>query len=387
MNEPLHTRLYAAAFLGSCSYAICRTPLLPLLARDLGATPAGVGVIVGASTVMGILLKLPAGAWSDVFGRRPCLIAAGVVFTLMPLADIGVAALTMLLALRFVHGSATAIFGPVSAAAVSDIAPADRRATWMSTLSMLQGMGQIVAPLLAGVLLSRAGYNAAFVVASLVAIAVPILLWRWPRSETRVTQNRWHVFRGGVAVVVRDRPIVLTSLTQAALLSTNNAVAAFLPLYAAEVMGLTPFAIGVLFALQALVGLAARPVAGQWSDRLGREPMIIAGLITCGVSIGCVPIAIGPLSLSLPVIASAVGVAMATTAASALITDRSRQANYGAAHGVFGTIYDVGDATGPIAAGVLVSTIGYAGMFEVAAMVALVAAMGQPRPRRSIVTS
>ncbi len=377
MNEHLHTRLYAAAFLGSCSYAICRTPLLPLLARDLGATPAGVGVIVGASTVMGILLKLPAGAWSDVFGRRAFLVAAGLVFTLMPLAYIGVVSLTMLLALRFVHGSATAIFGPVSAAAVSDIAPADRRATWLSTLSMLQGMGQIAAPLIAGVLLSRAGYHAAFVVSSIVAIAVPIMLWRWPRHGARVPQNRWHTFRGGVAAVVRDRAIVRTSLTQAALLGTNGAVAAFLPLYASEVMGLTPFAIGALFALQALTGIAARPVAGRWSDRLGREPMIAAGLITCGVAVASVPIVSGPLSLSLLLMASAIGVAMATTAASALITDRSRQANYGAAHGVFGTIYDVGDAMGPIAAGMLVSAIGYAGMFEVAAMMALAAAIGQ----------
>jgi MFS family permease len=381
VNTHLHRRLYAAAFLGSCSYAICRTPLLPLLARDLGATPAGVGLIVGASTVMGILLKLPAGAWSDVFGRRVFLIAAGLVFTLMPLAYLGVASLTMLLALRFVHGSATAIFGPVSAAALSDIAPADRRATWLSTLSMLQGMGQIAAPLIAGVLLSRAGYDAAFVVSSLFALAVPIILWRWPRHEARLTQNRWHAFRGGVAAVVRDRRIVLTSLTQAALLGTNNAVATFVPLYAVEVIGLTPFAVGALVALQALVGIVARPAAGRWSDRFGREPMIVAGLITCGASVACVPLASGPLSLALPVIASAVGVAMATTAASALITDRSRQVNYGAAHGVFGTVYDVGDAMGPIAAGVLVSTIGYSGMFEVAAMVALAAAASQPRSR------
>ncbi len=206
MTAHLHRRLLAAAFLGSCSYAICRTPLLPLLARDLGATPSGVGLIVGASTVMGILVKLPAGAWSDVFGRRVFLIAAGLVFTLMPLAYLGVASLTMLLALRFVHGSATAIFGPVSSAAVSDIAPADRRATWLSTLSMLQGIGQIAAPLIAGVLLSRAGYDAAFVVSSLVGIAVPIMLWRWPRHEARLTQNRWHTFRGGVAAVVRRSP-------------------------------------------------------------------------------------------------------------------------------------------------------------------------------------
>ena len=206
-------------------------------------------------------------------------------------------------------------------------------------------------------------------------------MWRWPRHDARVTQNRWHLFRDGVAAVVRDRSILLTSLTQAALLSTNNAVAAFLPLYASEVMGLTPFAIGVLFALQALVGIVTRPVAGRWSDRLGREPMIVSGLIICGVSVACMPIVSGPLSLSLPLIASAIGVAMATTAASALITDRSRQVNYGAAHGVFGTIYDVGDAMGPIAAGVLVSTIGYTGMFEVAAMVALAGAVSQLRSR------
>jgi hypothetical protein len=42
---------------------------------------------------------------------------------------------------------------------------------------------------------------------------------------------------------------------------------------------------------------------------------------------------------------------------------------------VSGTIYDVGDAPGPIAAGVLVASVGYARMFQVmAATAALVAA-------------
>lgn len=37
-------RLWAAGFVAYCSYAICRTPLLPLFARDLGAGPSLVGV-------------------------------------------------------------------------------------------------------------------------------------------------------------------------------------------------------------------------------------------------------------------------------------------------------------------------------------------------------
>jgi MFS family permease len=36
---------------------------------------------------------------------------------------------------------------------------------------------------------------------------------------------------------------------------------------------------------------------------------------------------------------------------------------------VFGTIYDVGDALGPIAAGLLVATVGYAPMFRIMAVV------------------
>jgi len=32
------------------------------------------------------------------------------------------------------------------------------------------------------------------------------------------------------------------------------------------------------------------------------------------------------------------------------MTDLARRARYGTAHGVFGTIYDIGDALGPIAA-------------------------------------
>jgi len=55
-------RLCVAGFVAYCSYAICRTPLLPLFARDLGAGPSLIGFVMGASTLTGICLKLPAGA-------------------------------------------------------------------------------------------------------------------------------------------------------------------------------------------------------------------------------------------------------------------------------------------------------------------------------------
>ena len=111
-------RLCAAGFLAYCSYAMCRSPLLPLFARELGADASLIGVIVGASTLTGVVLKLPAGAWSDVLGRRALLVTGALVFAVMPFAYVAVSGLALLIALRVIHGSATAIFGTVSSASV-----------------------------------------------------------------------------------------------------------------------------------------------------------------------------------------------------------------------------------------------------------------------------
>jgi MFS family permease len=72
-------RLCAAGFLAYCSYAICRTPLVPLFARELGADVRLVGLIVGASTLTGVVLKLPAGAALARFGGAHQLTRTPVV--------------------------------------------------------------------------------------------------------------------------------------------------------------------------------------------------------------------------------------------------------------------------------------------------------------------
>jgi MFS family permease len=109
---------------------------------------------------------------------------------------------------------------------------------------------------------------------------------------------------------------------------------------------------------------------GMVSDRIGRRTVIVAGLTMCSGAVWMVSLATGTTWLVVAVATYATGVAVTTAASSVFITDLSRKARYGAAHGVFGSIYDVGDASGPIAAGVLVATLGYARMFQVIALIA-----------------
>jgi MFS transporter, DHA1 family, multidrug resistance protein len=368
----LFVRLCAVGFLAYCSYTICRTPLLPLLARELGAGPVSVGFLVGASTLTGVFLKLPAGAWSDVLGRRPLLLLGTVIFAVMPFTYVGITSLAVLVALRVVHGSATAIFSPVTSAIVSDLAPATRRATWFSTYSTIQGLGQALGPVVAGYLIARGGYDVAFVGAGLIGAAAPFIAGTWPRPpESAVRAPRVVQFAAGIRDVCREPLILMTSVAQAAQFVLNGALNAFLPLFAHDVIGVRTTHLGWLLSVQVLTTLAARPLMGAIADRVERRAAIVSGLVACSGGVLVVSAASSVRGLVIGIVLYAAGVAVTSTAASAFITDLSRHARYGAAHGLFGTIYDVGDAIGPIAAGVLVAVVGYTHMFQVMAAVAV----------------
>ena len=116
------------------------------------------------------------------------------------------------------------------------------------------------------------------------------------------------------------------------------------------------------------------PFIGAASDRIGRRAIIVVGLLVSASGVLLLASAATASGLIVAIATYASGAATTTAATSAYITDITRRERYGAAHGVFGTIYDVGDALGPLAAGLLVTAVGYSGMFRVMAFVAIATA-------------
>jgi MFS transporter, DHA1 family, multidrug resistance protein len=365
-------RLCVVGFLAYGSYAMCRTPLLPLLARQLGGTAQTIGLVMAASTITGVVVKLPAGAWSDVLGRTPLLLLAAAVFSILPFTYLAVGSLAALIAMRFVHGSATAIMGPVMSATISDIAPVDRRATWLSTYLTMQGAGQAIAPVAAGFLIARGRFDIAFVIAGCAALLTPPLIVRaMPAAPATDPPHRSRLqFIEGIRAVLRERRILVASITHAAYFVINGTLNAFLPLFAQDQIGLTAIEIGSLFGMQTVTTLAIRPAIGMASDRLGRRGAIGVGLFGCAAGVLAISVATSRAELFAAVLLYAAAVAVTTAAANAYITDVAPKTRFGAAHGVFGTIYDIGDAGGPLLGGFLVSAWGYTATFQVMGLAA-----------------
>ncbi|WP_296893981.1 MFS transporter [Thiobacillus sp.] len=356
------------------SSTLSKTPVLPLFAHALHATPAEIGWIVMASTIPGILISYPAGALSDYLGSRRLLLASLVVFATAPFLYLLVSTAGQLMAVRFYHGFATAIFGTVANAAIAERYTTERAAR-LSTYSSVTIVGRSIAPFLGGSLISLASFHAVYIacaVSGVLALAVGLLLRdHVPRPRTKLELPH---FWASLTTILRDRSIMLVSLTEAAQYLVFGAIEAFLALFAAS-LGIPAWEIGVILGVQLVSIVFAKPLMGKVSDRVGRRRVILPGLLIGAASVALLPFAPNFIGLSVLSLAFGIGFATVTSSTSALVADLTRDGRYGSSMGVLRTVMDVGQSIGPVLTGWMVGVAGYGSAFTLLAAILLLAAL------------
>ena len=376
----LFRTLCSIGFLARFSYALARNPVLPLFAAALGAGPEGIGLAVGISTVTGIIFKMPSGAISDIIGRRRTMLAGLVVFGLMPFAYLFITQYHALLVVRFLHGLATAIYGPVAMAVVADVA-GRRKGELLSWFSSVCIAGTLLGAPISGYVLfllggkgiaSLGAFRVVFLlsgIAGAAALALGIFTLRngdKPAAGKGLAE-RFHLFARGIREVVADRRILMTSAMEGIQNISMGALEAFLPVYAVSVAGLNVFEAGLLWGVQIVVTFLAKPLMGKVSDRWGRRPLIAIGMFLCAVPMAIIPHLTGFVPLMIAGSFFGLGEAFVTSSSAALVADYCQARHYGAAMGTFGTIFDVGHAAGPIVTGLLIASLGYSWAFMIVA--------------------
>ncbi len=377
----------ALCAIGICarfSYALARTPVLPLFALYLGAGPEVIGWVVGLSTVTGILFKLPSGAMSDWFGRGRTLFLGLLIFALTPFAYLLVWGTPALLAVRFIHGFATAIYGPVSMAIVAEVA-GYRKGEFLSWFSSLTIVGTLLGAPMGGYLLRAAGsgqelvrwdFLAVFLLSGLSGVMALLLGLKFVRlgagAETgRSFREIYARLFAGIKEVLSDKRIAITSWMEGVHLLAVGALEAFLPIYAIKVAGLGGFQVGLLWGIQVVTTILSKPLMGRTSDRYGRRPVIAGGLVLSALAFGAIPLLRDFTWLVAAAAFFGLGEAFVTSSANALVADLCQERHFGTAMGAFGTIFDIGHAAGPILAGYLLLSYSYVQSFWIIACLLL----------------
>ena len=363
--------LCCSGFLAKASYALARTPVLALFAASFGVGPEAIGFAVAISTITGIFFKMPAGVISDIIGRRRTMLIGLVFFAVIPFFYLLVDSYNTLLVVRFLHGFATAIYGPVIMAVVVDIADG-KRAEMLSLFSSITIIGNLIGAPLGGFLLGRLAsgggqqlvhFHVIYgVVAALGMAGLLAGIWgsrgmagkpgngSGKSTVSAVINHFFHSLKN----ILTDRRIVVTSNMEGVENLAVGALEAFMPIYIVMVLGYSEFQAGFIWGVQIFSTVLAKPLMGKISDKHGRRPLLFWGMFVCALPFAIVPWVKDYSILLLLSTVFGLGEAIVTSSSAAMVADFCREDNIGSAMGVFGTLYDVGHATGPILAGLLI---------------------------------
>jgi MFS transporter, DHA1 family, multidrug resistance protein len=193
----------------------------------------------------------------------------------------------------------------------------------------------------------------------LIALWVMRGKWDSPNHEHGHTLRAvWSQFRTGVREILMDRRVLLTSNVEGFQNLSVGALEAFLPIYAVVICGFTAFQAGLLWGVQVASTVLSKPIMGRISDRHGRQNLLFWGMFVCAVPFVLIPWFHSFIALLLLAAVFGLGEAVVTSSAAALVADFCREDHLGSAMGTFGTIFDVGHASGPLLAGMLIGLTG-----------------------------
>ena len=169
MPETLHTNLRQLARVAPVAMAAAGLSglalgafwgMAPVYASRSGFDASGVGLLMSGTILGGALLQWPIGHYSDRHDRRRVLLwvvlLAVVVALLMTLLSAG----PWLLAAMFVWGGLAFAIYPLAVAQMVDQLHSDEILAGSSGLLMVNGIGSVCGPLLAGLLMEQFGAQA-----------------------------------------------------------------------------------------------------------------------------------------------------------------------------------------------------------------------------------
>lgn len=355
-----------------------RIPVVPLFARELGATTQEVGFINSAFLLMSGALALPLGVLSDRLGRKP-LVLAGLAISGASslLLYVGQTPLQLVWIYLF-FGTGLAAIGPTLMSYTADISPAThlgRSYGWYTT-AIYSGMS--LGPAVGGFLAQGLGFRPLFLVAGLfVFMLVGLAACFLPTTEAARNPSAQSNPSPGFAGLLRNRPLLGCWLATLGGCFGLGMFVTFGPLFAHH-RGLTVSDVGLIFAVQAVVNALSRLPFGRLTDRVARRRGALAalGFGVLGVSLGAFALAGGRLSFLLLAMALGVSMGLAFTPLGALISETVSPESRGLAMGGYNTCIYLGMMLSSAFMGEVIHQVGFPSTFLLSGVLTVAVAGG-----------
>ena len=366
-------------------------PVLPQYAESFDATATMVTIVVSAFAAMRLAGAPIVGPLVDRLGERRLYIAGLLIVSASSFATAFAANYWQLLTFRGLGGIGSVAFTIAASSMVVKFSPPAMRGRVSSLWGGMFLIGSITGPAVGG-FLAQFGMRLPFIAygfALLIAAAiVAVFLGRVGRNRAAsstttklppmllATAWRLPAYRASVVFGVANGWV------------NFGLRSAVVPLFVSQVLSDEPWAAGAIVSVGAIGNVAALQWSGRTSDRIGRRPLIIAGLAVAMLGTALFAIT-GSLWFGLIVsLVAGLGSGLCAPVSQAAVADLiGRERSGGRPLALVQMSTDVGTIVGPIIAGLLIDAAGFGWAFGLGAAVlgvALLVWMRAPEtlPRR-----
>lgn len=265
--------------------------LLPLIGNELGLSYVQIGSILTTQAACGALSNIPGGLIVDSVSRKGLLMALSLFWVGAPYLLMGFShEYWTLLTCAGLVGIGNNLWHPTAIPLLAQHFP-DRRGLAVSIHGMGGNVGDALAPLAAGALLSLLTWRHVMMVNVLPGILMSaLILFMLGRMEIKPKVGKDGAGKRGLADRLRDfrrllsnRTLILLCASSIFRSMTQSALMTFLPLFLAQQMGYSSIWIGACMAGLQIAGFTAAPIAGHLSDSMGRRQIVMSSMLTSGV--------------------------------------------------------------------------------------------------------
>lgn len=339
--------------------------VMPVFARRLGELGGGVealGFMTVAFAAAQFIASPIAGAQADRIGRRPVILLALFAFAATNIGYLLATSTTAFIVLRGLAGALTTGLSPAAMGVVADTAPENERGRWAGILMGGYGIGLIFGPVIGGLLYDAWGFAAPFLIsAGIGAIAFSAAWIMVPETRTKAIrkreqlQQRLAVEQGATGAnslwASLPRPLYVFGMLLLVDFAGAFAFAFVEPqmvFYVYEQLHWSTVQFGLVVAAYGVALLVGQSLLGQLSDRLGRKPVLLVGLLlNITLYVGLASVTYFPLVLVTAAIAG-LGAGMMAPALSALYLDMSAPQHQARIMGIKNSALALGGVTGPL---------------------------------------
>jgi MFS family permease len=330
-------------------------PLLPDYVAEFGLSKAEAGVLSASYAAGTLVFSLPAGLYAARLGPRRTVLTGLTVLGVASLIFGFAHQFALLDAARFAQGAAGALIWSGALTWLITTAPSERRGAIIGTAMGTAVVGALVGPAV-GALAAAVGTELVFSAVLVVAVVLALFTAQLPEVEPPEEQSL-----AEVAETIFSRPILVATSFVAIPSVMFGAVEVLVPLQIADLGGGHALIAGGFIAGAAMEAALA-PLAGRYSDRVGRRVPFMVGLSIFAVAMAAIAIGDTMGVVMAGLILASLGGGICFTPALTILSEmaESSSLHQGYAAGLSNMAWAAGQVVGGLAGGAAASIAGNA---------------------------